>query len=77
GFNKKIAILGDMYELGDQEEFLHRDIATAVKPSITEVITVGDKAKWIYDGMTENETQVSAVSFDNKEDAASYLSGRL
>ncbi|QHA91704.1 UDP-N-acetylmuramoyl-tripeptide--D-alanyl-D-alanine ligase [Bacillus sp. N1-1] len=77
GFNKKIAILGDMYELGDQEEFLHQDIATAVKPSITEVITVGDKAKWIYDGMTENETQVSAVSFDNKEDAASYLSGRL
>ncbi|MGG1688362.1 UDP-N-acetylmuramoyl-tripeptide--D-alanyl-D-alanine ligase [Pseudalkalibacillus sp. NRS-1564] len=78
GFHKKIAILGDMYELGDREESLHRNIATAIQPSITEVITVGEKAKWIYDGIVEDEAQqVPAVSFDNKEDAASYLSGQL
>ncbi len=78
GFEKKIAILGDMYELGSQEEALHRNIASAVRDPITEVITVGEKAKWIYDGMTEDAAQcVPAVFFENKQDAASYLTSKL
>ncbi|MBN8207380.1 UDP-N-acetylmuramoyl-tripeptide--D-alanyl-D-alanine ligase [Bacillus sp. NTK071] len=78
GFDQKIAVLGDMYELGDEEEALHRDIASSVRAPITEVITVGEKAKWIYDGLTEDKAQqVPAVSFENKEEAASYLEGKL
>ncbi|MGA9289198.1 MAG: UDP-N-acetylmuramoyl-tripeptide--D-alanyl-D-alanine ligase [Anaerobacillus sp.] len=78
GFEKKIAILGDMYELGGEEEALHRSIASAIREPITEVITVGEKAKWIYKGLTEDEGQrVSAVFFENKQDAASYLAGKL
>ena len=78
GFDQKIAVLGDMYELGNEEEALHRDIASAVKAPITEVITVGEKAKWIYDGLTEDKAQqVPAVSFISKEDATTYLKGKL
>ncbi|WP_347550445.1 UDP-N-acetylmuramoyl-tripeptide--D-alanyl-D-alanine ligase [Pseudalkalibacillus hwajinpoensis] len=78
GFDKKIAVLGDMYELGCNEEALHRDIGSSIRKPISEVVTVGDKGKWIYDGLTEDEAQVvPAVSFVNKEDAASYLAGKL
>ncbi len=78
GFEKKIAILGDMYELGGEEEALHRSIASAIREPITEVITVGEKAKWIYKGLTEHEGQrVSAVFFENKQDATAYLAGKL
>ncbi|MDP4553097.1 UDP-N-acetylmuramoyl-tripeptide--D-alanyl-D-alanine ligase [Alkalihalobacillus macyae] len=78
GFDQKIAVLGDMYELGNEEEALHRDIASAVKAPITEVITVGEKAKWIYDGLAEDKAQqVPAVSFISKDEATSYLKGKL
>ncbi|WP_394175064.1 UDP-N-acetylmuramoyl-tripeptide--D-alanyl-D-alanine ligase [Guptibacillus hwajinpoensis] len=78
GFDQKIAVLGDMYELGNEEEALHRDIASAVKAPITEVITVGEKAKWIYDGLVEDKAQqVPAVSFISKDEATSYLKGKL
>ncbi|TKD71749.1 UDP-N-acetylmuramoyl-tripeptide--D-alanyl-D-alanine ligase [Pseudalkalibacillus hwajinpoensis] len=78
GFDQRIAVLGDMYELGNEEEALHRDIASSIREPITEVITVGEKAKWIYDGLTEDKAQrVPAVSFVSKEDAASYLKGKL
>ncbi|WP_270181786.1 UDP-N-acetylmuramoyl-tripeptide--D-alanyl-D-alanine ligase [Alkalihalobacillus sp. CinArs1] len=78
GYKKKIAVLGDMYELGNQEEQLHRDIATAIKNPITEVVTVGEKGKWIYEEMKTNEAvSVPAVSFATKEEASSYLKDRL
>lgn len=78
GYEKKVAILGDMYELGEKEEALHRDIATAIRKPITEVITIGEKARWIYDEMATNGSiEVPSVSFDTKEEATTYLTGRL
>ncbi|WP_377889350.1 UDP-N-acetylmuramoyl-tripeptide--D-alanyl-D-alanine ligase [Alkalihalobacillus sp. R86527] len=78
GYKKKIAVLGDMYELGDKEEQLHREIAESIRNPITEVVTVGEKSKWIYDEMKKNEAVgVPAVSFATKEEASSYLKDRL
>ncbi|MCA0987979.1 UDP-N-acetylmuramoyl-tripeptide--D-alanyl-D-alanine ligase [Guptibacillus algicola] len=78
GYKKKIAVLGDMYELGDKEEELHRDIANSVSNELTEVVTVGEKGKWIYEEMKTNEAvSVPAVSFATKEEASSYLMDRL
>lgn len=49
GFKQYIAVLGDMYELGSEEQELHSKIAAEVQAPITHLICVGNKAKWIYD----------------------------
>jgi UDP-N-acetylmuramoyl-tripeptide--D-alanyl-D-alanine ligase len=48
-FSAKAAVLGDMYELGSNEEEMHRKVAAHVDPSINHVITVGEKGAWIAD----------------------------
>ncbi|TLS35240.1 UDP-N-acetylmuramoyl-tripeptide--D-alanyl-D-alanine ligase [Pseudalkalibacillus caeni] len=78
GYSKKIAVLGDMYELGENEVILHRNIADAVSPSITKVITVGEKGKWIADGLNEKSKQdVPVLSFIDKNKAAEALKSEL
>ena len=47
---KKVAILGDMLELGEYSKQLHRDVGKClVQNSIDIVITVGENAKYIAD----------------------------
>ena len=47
---RKIAVLGDMLELGEFSEKLHRDVGKViVKNDIDILITVGEKAKYISD----------------------------
>ena len=59
--NKKIAILGDMLELGEYSEKLHRDVGICVaENNIDMLITVGENAKYIAD-----ETILKGISKDN------------
>lgn len=46
-FSRKILVLGDMYELGTDEERLHREVANVITPPITHLFAVGEKGKWI------------------------------
>ncbi len=43
GYRKRVVVLGDMYELGRDEERLHRLIADEISEPLTAVITVGKK----------------------------------
>jgi UDP-N-acetylmuramoyl-tripeptide--D-alanyl-D-alanine ligase len=47
---KKIAILGDMLELGQKSTELHRALGEKLPPSINILITVGEQAKFIASG---------------------------
>ena len=48
--NKKIAILGDMLELGDYSEKLHREVGKCVYANNIDIlITIGENAKYIAD----------------------------
>ncbi|MDF2909226.1 MAG: UDP-N-acetylmuramoyl-tripeptide--D-alanyl-D-alanine ligase, partial [Sporolactobacillus laevolacticus] len=51
GFKKRIAVLGDMYELGKNEEALHKSVAAALGAPLTHVVTIGEKGAWIADGL--------------------------
>jgi UDP-N-acetylmuramoyl-tripeptide--D-alanyl-D-alanine ligase len=66
----KVAVLGDMYELGPSEEDMHRKVAEHVDPSISHVITVGQKGAWIADELKKQKRKgLEIVQCLTKEEA--------
>lgn len=66
---RRIAVLGDMAELGSYAEVGHRVVGDAVRESnIHRLFTVGEKARWIAEQAPEK-----AEHFDTKDDLASTL----
>ncbi len=66
---RKIAVLGDMLELGDYSEELHRKVGIDVKNNNIDIlVTVGTEAKYIDD-----EFDGEKYHFDNNQDAINYL----
>ena len=62
----KVAVLGDMFELGSNEIWLHEGVGKyAVKKEVDVIICIGELAKNIYNGALEEE----------KASADSYLTG--
>lgn len=65
---RKVAILGDMFELGVDEATLHREVGVyAAKKNIDAIICVGKLCKNMYDG---------AKSVDNGKTAVYYYADR-
>ena len=67
--NRKIAILGDMLELGEEADFYHREIGKeAVKLSIDMLITIGQRGKIIAQSSKEEGMEKERVfSFEKNE----------
>ncbi|MDE5967051.1 MAG: UDP-N-acetylmuramoyl-tripeptide--D-alanyl-D-alanine ligase [Lachnospiraceae bacterium] len=71
---KRYAVLGDMFELGEDTEKYHYEIgAYAAAAGIDEVICIGELSKHIKRAVDEAQTKVHAYSFTDKEEAAIYL----
>ncbi|MBY6036189.1 UDP-N-acetylmuramoyl-tripeptide--D-alanyl-D-alanine ligase [Fictibacillus nanhaiensis] len=69
-FTTKVAVLGDMYELGPSEEEMHRKIAEHVDSSINNVITIGQKGAWIADELKKRKTKnLEVIECLTKEEA--------
>ena len=49
---RKIAVLGDMLELGDQESVMHRGLATSCM-GLDGVVCVGERMRNLYDALPE------------------------
>ncbi|MFC7372076.1 UDP-N-acetylmuramoyl-tripeptide--D-alanyl-D-alanine ligase [Fictibacillus iocasae] len=74
GYNKKIAVLGDMYELGNLEEDMHRHVARKLPENIDVVMTIGPRAAWIADELKSRvNLDADVLAFTAKEDAVSAL----
>lgn len=70
---RKVAILGNMYELGDNEAELHRQVGEeAARLKIDEVICIGDLAQNIADAAKSGCNMV--YHFNNKQDFESNIS---
>lgn len=50
---RRIAVIGDMLELGGDEERFHRDAGRNMPKAIDVVIGVGSRARWVLDGARE------------------------
>lgn len=71
---KRYAVLGDMFELGENTKQYHYEIGSyAAKACIDEIICVGELAKNIKQAVDDADTKVKAYSLMDKEEAAIYL----
>ena len=76
---RKIAVLGDMFELGDFSEKLHREVGTEIyKNKIDKLYLVGNYAKFISDeAKKEGYAKENILYFENKEDLLKDLKSNL
>ena len=77
GYRNKIAILGDMLELGENEEELHRNIGRQIDPDkLDYLLLFGPLSKFIYDEAVKVMGDNRVFYFDNKDklvDKAKYI----
>lgn len=74
-FARRIAVLGDMLELGNHTERLHRDVGAYLTTlNIDRLITVGSAAQWIADGASDNGIDMARIlRFDTSQEAAAFM----
>lgn len=72
----KIAILGDMFELGDDSDNMHKEVGTyLIDKNVTHVILIGNNAKFIYEGLKENTAKKQVYYFENKDEMYKQIRG--
>lgn len=72
--SKKIAVLGDMMELGSYSTDQHRIIGREVVNVATMLVTVGQRSRALADEAVKNGLAISSVkSFDTADQAGEYL----
>ncbi len=76
---RRIAILGDMLELGDYSSEAHLEIGrTAQKCGVDLLVVVGEFARFIARGATDEGMSVSAISqFNDSAEAAAEVAGMV
>ncbi len=71
---RRIAVLGDMLELGENELRYHRDAGRAIPPAVDAVIAVGHRAMSILEGAAEAGFAKDRLHrFDDAESAGRFL----
>lgn len=67
--NRKVAILGDMFELGENEEELHYGVGEHVaKCKIDVLVAIGELSKNTVDGALNRDTHMTVYHFKTKAD---------
>lgn len=70
--NRRIAVLGDMFELGKYSEKGHREVGLEIKDKADILVTIGKDSKYIFD---EAKDYIECKHFETKKEAEEYLSG--
>ena len=74
---RKIAVLGDMFELGEYSEQLHRQVGKeVVKNNINMLICAGENARYIIDEVNKN-SDIETFFMHNNEEIVEKLSQEL
>lgn len=75
---RRVAVLGDMFELGENEVQYHREIGEFLldKP-IDEVVVLGTLSQNIKEVLEHGDTSVKVYTFSDNEEAAIYLVATL
>ena len=75
---KKVAVVGDMFELGDEEERLHRETGEyAGTLPLDVLVTVGSAAKYIAEGAASVNGAMKIFACPDKEAARDVLRGLI
>ncbi|WP_085992474.1 UDP-N-acetylmuramoyl-tripeptide--D-alanyl-D-alanine ligase [Oceanobacillus senegalensis] len=73
GFTHRVLVLGDILELGDFAETLHRSIADVVDNSISVLFTYGKNAKFISETAEKKNHSVICRHFTDKQELLKAL----
>jgi UDP-N-acetylmuramoyl-tripeptide--D-alanyl-D-alanine ligase len=76
GSQEKWVLLGDIREIGEQEQWYHREIGKyAVNKGISQILTVGERGCWIAEGAQEVNRDPNRVirHFLSLEEASEWL----
>ena len=72
--NRRVAILGDMFEMGEFAEFGHRQVGKAALGNIDIMIAIGKDAEFIVKELKENNmNENNLYHFETKEEAIENL----
>lgn len=75
---RKIAVLGDMLELGEYTLEAHKAIGKLVSKKLDILITVGIRSKFIKKGAEEAGMEEESINyFDTTEEAGIFLQGKI
>lgn len=73
---RKIAILGDMFELGEKTSELHYEVGEALSQyDFSLVILIGKNVKSMKDALEKAHTSMEVVSFADIDSASEYIRG--
>ncbi len=67
GEGRRVAILGDMGELGPGEEKLHEDVGRFAARSADHLITIGKLSRSMYEAARESDPELSCVWYEDVE----------
>jgi UDP-N-acetylmuramoyl-tripeptide--D-alanyl-D-alanine ligase len=73
---RRLAVLGDMLELGPDEERLHREIGTLAAGCVDALVAVGERGRWIADAAV-GAGLGRVVLADDADDAAGVVEREL
>ncbi len=74
---RRLAMLGDMLELGSYEEEGHRQVGRRAGQVLDVLVTVGPRARWIAEEAGRANPGLAVVTFDDRVEAASWLRPQL
>ena len=75
---RKIAVLADMKELGENASEFHYEVGSYISQKPVDTVAVlGELAKYIADGITQNNTEIKVLRFEEKNALKEYLDGEL
>jgi UDP-N-acetylmuramoyl-tripeptide--D-alanyl-D-alanine ligase len=75
---RRIAVLGDMLELGERELQFHREAGAAIPKAIDVVVGVGKRTAALLDGARQaGFTEEALLHFDNAEAAGEFLKNEI
>ena len=74
----KIAVLGDMLELGQYEMQGHQMVGARVAEVAEELVTIGERAKWIAGSAAQAGMKTDKITeFESAEESVDYLRDHL
>lgn len=69
GYSRKIAIIGDMLELGEDEKEIHRQMGAEIDPEVFDyVLFIGPLSRYMMEGAAEHFESRRLFHFANKDD---------
>jgi len=74
GFRHKVLVLGDIFELGEHAEALHKSVAEAIAPQISALFTYGEAAKWISEASRVRNPDIPTCHFKDEASLIEALS---